>query len=348
MGSLSSPLLGLIFAGCAVVIWVAGIWLANATDALDTRLGIGTALGGLVLLSIATDLPELAITVTAAARNNLSLAVGNLVGGIAVQTLALVALDAAVRGRRPLSFHAASLGVVVEAVMLVAVVILAIMGSQLPPSANVAGLSPASAAIVLVWLAGLALARARLPWQASAPQSQPGRSEEAKRGGQEPQPLKGHRTAVVAAVFAVGALLTLAAGVGVEESGSELAGRIGLSGAVFGATILAASTALPELSTGLQSVRIGDHQLAFGDIFGGNAFLMVLFAVADLVAGTPALVQTQASDLWMVGLGVLLTSVYAAGILLRPGRRFARLGPDSWAVLALYALGIGGLVLVGQ
>src|SRR5918912_1938140 len=99
MGTLSSPLLALVFAGCAIVIWVSGIGLANATDALDTRLGIGSAVGGLVLLAIATDLPELAITVTAAARNNLALAVGNLVGGIAIQTVVLALLDARVAGR---------------------------------------------------------------------------------------------------------------------------------------------------------------------------------------------------------------------------------------------------------
>jgi cation:H+ antiporter len=77
--------------------------------------------------------------------------------------------------------------------------------------------------------------------------------------------------------------------VAIERSGSELADRIGLSGAVFGATILAVSTALPEVSTGLASIKLGDHELAFADIFGSNAFLPVLFVVAELIAGSPAL-----------------------------------------------------------
>src|SRR4051794_41621604 len=80
-----------------------------------------------------------------------------------------------------------------------------------------------------------------------------------------------------AAIFTGAAIVTAIAGVLVEESGSELAARIGLSGAGFGATVLPAPTALPELSTGLPSVRIGDHPLAFSHIFGGEAGLIALF-----------------------------------------------------------------------
>ena len=79
MAGLGSPLLLLIFLGAAAATWMAGIALSKATDALDARLGLGDALGGLVLLSIAGTLPELAITISAAAAGNLQLAAGNLI-----------------------------------------------------------------------------------------------------------------------------------------------------------------------------------------------------------------------------------------------------------------------------
>jgi cation:H+ antiporter len=178
------------------------------------------------------------------------------------------------------------------------------------------------------------------------PGAQPGRSENDRTGGAEPQPLKNRSTALVAATFALAALLTLGAGIAIEKSGSELADRIGLSGAVFGATILAASTALPEVSTGLASVKLGDHELAFADIFGGNAFLPVLFVVADLVGGSPALPSARASDLWIAGLGVVLTAVYIAGLIIRPRRKLGPIGPDSWVAVVIYVLGIVGLLVI--
>src|SRR3954447_12779256 len=193
MAGLASLWLVLIFAASAAAIWIAGIQLSNTTDALDMRLGLGSALGGLILLSFATDLPELVITVTAAASGNVGLAVGNLVGGIAIQTVVLAVLDVAVRHERPLSFLAGSLVLVLEAVLVITVVVLGMMTTQLPASANVAGLSPGTLAIVVVWIGGLLLVRraqAGLPWKVEAPEAQPGRAPAHKRSGAGPQPMK--------------------------------------------------------------------------------------------------------------------------------------------------------------
>ena len=67
MSSLPLALLVVVFVGCAAVIWIAGIRLSDTTDVLDDRLHLGSALGGVVLLAIATNLPEIIITVAAAA-----------------------------------------------------------------------------------------------------------------------------------------------------------------------------------------------------------------------------------------------------------------------------------------
>jgi cation:H+ antiporter len=120
---------------------------------------------------------------------------------------------------------------------------------------------------------------------------------------------------------------------------------MGLQGAVFGATILALATALPELSSGIEAVRLGDHQLAVGDILGGNSFQLTLFVLADILAGTPVIVAARGSDVWLGAAGVLMTGIVAAAVIARPQKTFLRLGVDSWVLLVVYA---GTVALLGK
>jgi cation:H+ antiporter len=341
----------LTFALCAGAIWVAGINLSNYTDVLSDRLHLGAALGGLVLLAVATNLPEIAITITAAYNGHVDVAVSNILGGIAIQTVVLVALDGlGVRVPRPLTYQAASLRLVLEGLVVVAVLAVVVMGAQLPKTAIAFRLTPDVVAIAVVWAVGLTLTQraAKLPWQddGDAPDSQPEPRGHSARKRAADATTRGVSTAKALGVFGAAAVVTLVAGALLEESGTQAADRVGLSGVLFGATVLAAATSLPELSTGLTAVRSGDYQLAFGDIFGGNAFLPVLLLLATVVSGKAVLPNAHNSDLYLAALGALLTIIYIGGLLFRPARQHARLGADSIAVLIVYALGVVGLAIL--
>ncbi|MCA1715870.1 MAG: sodium:calcium antiporter [Actinobacteria bacterium] len=351
-GSLSLPVLILVFVGAATAVWVAGVKLSNTTDVLSSRLGLGEALGGLILLAIATNLPEIAITSSAALSDDLGVATGNILGGIAIQTVVLVVLDAfGVRGGRSLTYQAASLVLVLEGVLVIAVLTVAIMGTQMPPSLIFERVVPGGLLIAVLWVVGLLIlnrARNDLPWQekGDAPEGQEAPRGHSKAHKEREASSKGVSTTRAAAVFGVSSVVTLAAGVVLERSGDVIASKAGISGVLFGSTFLAAATALPEISTGLTSVRLGDYKLAVSDIFGGNAFLPVLFLLASVLSGQAVLPQAQSTDIYLTGLGILLTAVYVWGLILRPDRRFLRMGIDSLAVLVLYALGVAGLIAV--
>ena len=349
------PWLLLAFAAAGAAVWVAGIYLSNTTDVLASRFGLGQALGGLLLLAIVTNLPELAITVSAALGNHLDLATGNILGGIAMQTLVLVALDAFGLGRQDaLTYRAASLVLVLEGVLVVAVLAVAVLGSQLPTTAIMARVPPAGLLIFGIWVVGLWLigkAQKGLPWQAQGtapPGGQPGKQGSAQQK-QEAKAQQQHvSTTRTVLVFLAAALVTLVAGVVLERSGDAIAGHLGMSGVLFGSTVLAAATSLPELSTGLASIKLGDYQLAVSDIFGGNAFLPVLFLLASVLSGQAVLPHAGKTDLYLTGLGMLLTCVYVYGLLFRPRRQLARLGIDSLLVLVLYAVGVLGLLAISH
>ena len=340
-------LLVLAFAGAAAVVWVAGIQLSKTTPVLDARFHLGNALGGLIILAIATNLPEIAITVSAAINGNVDVAVGNILGGIALQTVVLVVLDVfgkRGKGANPLTYRAASLVLVLEAVVVVAVLGVVVAGTQLPSDLILWGIAPGGLLIAVLWIAGLLLvqrASKSLPWHesGSAPDTTPVSSTKAKSG-------KATSTARAALVFAVSAIATLVAGVALERVGDAAASQIGLSGVLFGATVLALATSLPEISTGLQALRQGNDNLAMSDIFGGNAFLPVLFLVASLISGTAILPRANASDIYLTAIAALLTLVYVVGLIFRPRRRILGMGIDSLIVLVLYLVGIAGLFAV--
>jgi cation:H+ antiporter len=340
----------LIFLGGATATWMAGIFLSKTTDALDSRLGLGDDVGGLVLLSIAGSLPELAITISAAASGDLSLAAGNLIGGIAIQTMVLLICDFAVGPVRPLTYLVGRLTPVLEGLLVVILVAVIEMGALLKSSTAIAGrVSPASVGVVVIWIVGLFVinrASKGPRWSVDMPGSQPGRRRVDRRHPKQPHPFAGSSTARVALLFGLASAVTLAAGVALEQSGNELANQLNVNGVIFGATVLAFATALPEISSGIAAVRLGDHALAMGDILGGNAFQVCLFFVADLVAGKPVLPSAGNLNAWLAALGVALTAIYGFGVIIRPLRCHVRLGPDSLLALAVFALGVAGLFFV--
>lgn len=346
--SLSLMLLIPIFIIAAAAVWIAGIQLSNTTDIIDSRSGLGEALGGLIFLAIATNLPEIAIVVSASLAHNLGIAIGNILGGIAIQTVVLVFLDGfGLRHKAALTYKAASLQLVLEGVLVIGVLVISIMGTQLPQSMMFARMAPGDLLIVATWLVGLWLinkARTELPWHEKG--RAPDTSRPTQRRSQEK--IEKWSSSLVLLVFIFSALVTLAAGVILEESGSAIATHIGWSGVLFGSTILAAATALPEISTGLAAVKIGDYTLAVSDIFGGNAFLPVLFLLATLLSGQSVLPQAQNTDIYLASLGALLTAVFIYGLIFRPKRQFLCLGIDSIVVLVVYILGIVGLFTISR
>ncbi len=297
----------------------------------------------------------------------MDVAVGNILGGIAIQTVVIALLDLLGKrtpGAKPLTHRAASLALVLEALVVVAVLNVVVAGSQLPSNLLVARMTPDVILIALLWVVGLLLVQRAgrgLPWHqgGEAPDATPhpqghrtshgGHSQAAKAPGTGKKPDPHRRSTLrAAALFAAAAVATLVAGVTLEKSGEAASSQIGLTGVLFGATVLALATSLPEISTGLQAIRQGDDNLAISDIFGGNAFLPVLFLVATVISGSAILPRANASDIYLTSLAALLTLVYAVGLIFRPQRRVLGMGVDSLTVCVLYLVGLGGLIAIAR
>lgn len=342
MTNLSLPFLIIIFLLAGGATWAAGVVLAKTTDTLDTRYKLGDALGGMILLGITGTLPELAVCFTAARAGNVPVIIGNLLGGIAIQTLVIVIFDFAVK-KKPLSYLVGSPILVIETLVAVGITALALLGTIIPPTKNLANINPISIVLVIAWVLGLYIInRARLnpKHYESHLEAELGRKHHERRAVENHKFYAGKSNLHVILIFLLGSVATLIAGVYLEISGVQVADRFGISSGIFAATAIALVCALPEISTGLESIIIGDNQLAISDIIGGNIFNLVVFLLADLVAHKPILSFASKADVLLTWLGIIMMSVYGVAFFVKFKKQYFRLGIDSILQILLYAAGV--------
>lgn len=342
MEGLSLFLLLLIFIISALVTCLAGVSLTRSTTTLDSRFKLGDAFGGLILLGISGSLPELAIVLSAARAGHTSVIIGTLLGGIAFQTLLIVIFDYASGKKRSIAYLAGSPMLVVETLFAILITGLALLGTLVPSEYSLFNINPFSIITVIAWIFGLFminnLRRSKRYYQ-TATEAAPGRYHQERRASDHPAH-KNKKTWRVIFIFVLACLATLIAGYFVEEAGSALAWRFGMSSSLFAATFIALVSSLPEISTGLESVFMGDNHLAISDIMGGNAFMLTIFLLADLVAGKPILSFANQTDTLFAVLGIILMAVYAWAFWKKPKRCFLRLGVDSYLEIIIYLAGL--------
>jgi cation:H+ antiporter len=88
----------LLFGGHAMVVALAGWSLAQLAVPLGVKTGWSHGVVGGVFTAISTSIPELVVAITAVRMGALNLAVGDIVGGNAFDTLFIAASDLAYRG----------------------------------------------------------------------------------------------------------------------------------------------------------------------------------------------------------------------------------------------------------
>jgi cation:H+ antiporter len=334
-----------IFLGAAVVVWVAGTRLAYYADAISERTKLSKAFLGLILLGVATSLPEIVTTITGSLLGNAPLVAGNLFGGVALQITILAIVDV-IAIRRALTYFTPQPVLLFQGVMLLLLLSLALAGAAAGDPIAVAGFGLTPLLLVAGYAATVAWSRPgndRLPrWRATnAPDREdpPGRQR-----AQQQSPVASASNTRVVTVSVLSALAILAAGWFLAQTGDALAQQTALGANFVGVALVAGSTSLPELSTALAAVRQGNHQMAVSNILGTNCLEVALFFLADAAyRDGPILAATDDSAVFAATLGMVVTCIYLVGLLERRDRTFLRMGYDSAAVLVAYGVGVVGL-----
>lgn len=145
-------------------------------------------------------------------------------------------------------------------------------------------------------------------------------------------------------IFAISGTVVVLAGIRLTRSGDTIADVTGLGGAWVGAVFVALATSLPELATDIFAVRIGERNLALGDLFGSSMANMLILAVADLVLWRRSVLARLAVNQALIGLLAISLSVIAlAGIVSETDFTVFGVG---WAPLIIAMTYLGGMRLL--
>lgn len=334
-----------------VVVWLAGMKLARIAETISANTGLSRVIAGALLLGVATSLPEIVTTMTASALGNAPLAVNNLFGGVAMQLAVLAAIDFLYARSHPLTFFSPNPVLLLAGVLLVMQVALAIVAIAAGDVAIMAHLGFWPPLLVLFYgisLYYLERFSSLETWTATRlPSEHLNESNDHHTGqnqdSQEPDE-EGPSTAWLAIIFAFLCLLVLLGGGSVSASADALAAQTGIGASFIGATFVAITTSLPELSTTAGAVRLGAYTMAVANIFGTNTLEIALLLPADIAyVEQPVMNAVDESALLMGGLSIVMTSLYLWGLLERRDRAFLGMGIDSTWVLIAY---LAGLVLL--
>lgn len=327
------PLLpsALALAAMAAVIVLAGVRLTRIADTLSERTGLGDAVGGALLLGAVTSLPGNVTVLTGALEGDPGFALGNPIGGIALQTVWLAIADLVYR-RANLEHAAASLENVLQSVILVAMLAIPVIGYA-TPSLRLGWFHPLSLLIPVLYAYGLRLLRK----MRDEPMWQPTRTDQTADddtngngngngdgngngadGDDDEDPYEDTSTRGLWGRLAALGLIVGVAGWIVGQAGLGVVAATGLDSGLVGFTLTTAISSLPELVVLITAVRLGQLTLGVGNIVGGNVYDVLMITIADLAyLEGPLYRDAGPTSLVLLGGTLLMTAVLAGGLILR-------------------------------
>lgn len=333
---LTLPMSFAVFALCAGLVWLAGARLTYLADVLSDRLNLAKSLTGLLVLSVATSLPEIATTISAAAIQNADLVLNNLFGGIGLQTAILATTDFWARGA--ITNYPRKANHALEATLLVLLLSMVLIVVQLGEPIQAYGVGLGSACMALSYAGALWLLRrydAASDW---VPVDLPDIDEPVLLS---PKPITEYSSQILFTQAVGVCVAILVFGILLVESAEQIALKTGLGSSLIGVTLLAAATSLPELTTTLTAVRMGAYTLAISNIFGSNLIMLVLVFPADfLIKSGPILAEASATVSLSLTFGIAVTAIYLVGLIVRRKPRIGRVGLDSFLVLIVFLISI--------
>lgn len=264
----------LLFTAGLVLIIKGGDLFVDAATWIAEASGIPKFIIGATVVSFATTLPEMLVSVFAALEGNADIAVGNAVGSVTANTglimcLSLVCMNCAMT-RKQFGVKAG--------ILLATIVVL--FGFTRDGQ-----LSVFESAVILVFFA-IFLAENLIA----------GRREQENEASESNARAKidAKTMAINIAKFVFGAAAIVLGAQLLIDNGSALARMLNVPDSIIAATMIAIGTSLPELVTTITAIRKKQSSLSVGNIIGANIMdLTLIMPLCALIQGKSMIVERQ-------------------------------------------------------
>ena len=247
---------------------------------LSKVFGLSEMAAGFILLSVATSLPELSVSIVAALAGEGGLSVGNVLGSNIANLTGILGL-AVLLSRKMIFVKGQSQKELVQFLFISSIIPLFIVQRG--------SLGPILGIVLLVLFAYFGVTISR--------------KTEDSNFNETPQ--EGN-TAFVGIKFLVGIVLIIVLSKLAVDSSVEIAQFIGLPTSIVGATIIGLGTSLPELATTIQALKKNLLGMALGSLLGSCITnITLILGVTSLISFSPVNVVALQSIMFYVLLSAL-------------------------------------------
>ncbi|MDD5422011.1 MAG: hypothetical protein WC592_03255 [Candidatus Omnitrophota bacterium] len=326
------------FVICAGVILYCGKRVARYGDAIAEKTGLSGLWIGVILVSVATSLPELftgvGSTVFIDAPN---LTVGNLLGANTYNLVNISVLDLLNQGAPLLSVVSTGqlLTIVLSLIPLTIAALGIFLNSRLPEISfmNVSLFS------ILILAAYLIATRTIFVFEKKQQAVKELIKEEKNVFKYDSISLK---TACIR--YGAAAVAIAAAGVWLAYIGDDLAGVLNLGQNFIGNLFLGFATTLPEMTVSIAALRLGAKELAVANMVGSNLFNITIIFVNDLLyRKAPIFSVLTQQHIFTAFIVMIMTIVVMSGLILKPKKK-TRIGLSAYAIILIAVFIIGSYI----
>ncbi|WP_046175979.1 sodium:calcium antiporter [Domibacillus indicus] len=146
---------------------------------------------------------------------------------------------------------------------------------------------------------------------------------------------------VLFTLFFTAAVSTILAAIALSRYADELSGKTSLGGLLVGTVFLAGATSLPEVTTSLSAVFIGNPDIAIGNMIGSNMFNLFIIACFDVWYRKIRLYQSVSSEhKYTAGLGLLLSLMLLLALTRQSAYTVYGIGSDTLFIAFACILGM--------